>query len=154
VVRGGAWAARYAFCREYLAKEAFIRHLLASLNNEVATCKCVQEVEKLMANEPAINMSITPLDEVHEALFQVKYGTFVAPQRAKPPVPSHVDDLALVVACRTEQAHRGVRRTAVTAHMCMDPTAEARALLAPIIPDLSSAPCDTSGGGPSTRAGP
>jgi hypothetical protein len=65
VVRGGAWAARYAFCREYLAKEAFIRHLLASLNNEVATCKCVQEVEKLMANEPAINMDITPLKEVH-----------------------------------------------------------------------------------------
>jgi DNA repair exonuclease SbcCD ATPase subunit len=28
VVRGGAWVARYAFCREYLAKEAFIRHLL------------------------------------------------------------------------------------------------------------------------------
>lgn len=77
-----------------------------------------------------------PIEEVQQALAHTQFGNFVTPVRALPPVPNHEQDLAFVQEVRSEQAHRGVRRTALAAHNCLDPHREACDLLKAIFPGL------------------
>jgi hypothetical protein len=68
-------------------------------------------------------------------------------------LPCAQEDWDLVVRVHTEHDHRGIRRTAIIAHRCLDPDHEALVLLTQIWPGLvpDGTDSDQSGGGPSTQ---
>jgi hypothetical protein len=145
VVRGGAWAARYAYHREYLAKEAYIRHLIKKSSVDTK-CPCTTKLEDLLSDFD-VDPAITRLDEVTKVLSQLCCGNIMLPAVADPPEPDEEEDWKVITEARTERDHQGVRRTAVIAHNCLDPHQETRDLLSRIWPGL--VPDDPGPGQPS-----
>jgi hypothetical protein len=72
IVRGGTWAARYAYYREYLAKEAYIRHLIKKSGVDMK-CPCTTKLEDLLSDFN-VDPTITPLDEVTKVFSQLRCG--------------------------------------------------------------------------------